>query len=187
MIDYIGMFEKIAAITASRIPASTFYKRLDAKAAFNPRNKSLHFGFDGTLIDYKKVNPYSPMSGYKQADAIVVPGRPRVNYKGNSTQRTFERPKDVTKSVTFKKPRHIRLADKGYGRFLPVETRKLGETRYDVMDRLLQKEYGINPASASFPKMMKDTVKHQWNTSPVFRANVAGSVGQAIALASNFF
>ena len=186
MIDYIGMFEKVAAITARRIPASTFYKRLDAKAAFNPRNKDLYFGLDGTVVDYKKVNPSLPGLGRDQANAIVVSGRPRVNYKGY-TSHTFERPKDVTKSVAFRKPRHIRLAEKGYGRFLPAETKKLGETRFDVMDRLLNKEYGIKATSASLPSVMKDAVKHQWNTSPTFRANVAGSVGQAVALASNLF
>lgn len=187
MIDYIGMFEKIAAITARRIPTSTFYKRLDTKAAFNPRNKDLFFDYKGRITDLNKENHRLLRTVGDTADAAVITGRPRVNYKGGNTLRTFDRPKDITKSVAFKKPRHIRLADKGYGRFLPVDTRKFGETRLDVLNRLTEKEWGIKSTSTSLPSVLKDAVKYQWNTSPTFRANVAGSVGQAMALASNLF
>ena len=180
MIDYIGMFEKVAAATHQRISSDKFYRRMDAKAAFNPRNKNLYFSYDGEIIDFNKVNPLSPISSNKQADAVVLPGKPRVNYKGGATPRTFERPKDITKSQLYKKPRHIRLAEKGYGRFLPVTSRKFGESTNAMYKRLIKKDLGHVPKPGLLNAIKTET-KLQWLTNPRFRAEVGGFVGGTLA------
>lgn len=188
-IDYTGMFEKVAAITASRISPNTLYKRLDAKAAFNPPRKYRALLDDGKYaIDFSKTNPYSSVAQSAQADAVTIADRLRVNY-GSSTRPIIRsnHPADFTKSQLYKKPRHIRLADKGYGRFLPIHTRKFGETPGDAYDRVFAAQTGISARTTSFRTAAKEALKHHWNTSPTFRANVAGTIGQSIALASNLF
>lgn len=189
-LDYTGMFEKVAAITARRISSNAFSRRLDAKAAFEPPKKYRALMDDGKYaIDFSKTNPHSSIRQSVQADAVTIANRLRVNY-GKATRTQIIRsnhPNDITKSQLYKKPRHIRLADKGYGRFLPADTRKLGETRSDAYDRLFTATTGIGARATSFRTAAKEAIKHKWNTSPTFRANVGGTIGQSIALASNLF
>lgn len=177
MIDYIGMFEKIAATTHQRISSDKFYRRMDAKAAFKPHEKEF-VNWDGTVdvINLRKVNPYSPLPIDQQVDARRLP-----TARGSLRQPLkFDRPKDITKSQLYKKPRHIRLAEKGYGRFLPVTTRKFGESTNAMYDRIIKKDLGHTPKPGLLNAIKTET-KLQWLTNPRFRAEVGGFVGGALA------
>lgn len=177
MIDYIGMFEKVAAATHQRISSDKFYRRMDAKAAFKPYDSAL-VNWDGTVevINHRKVSLDSLLPIDKQVDAQ------RLHTARGSLQQPlkFDRPKDITKSQLYKKPRHIRLAEKGYGRFLPVTSRKFGESTNDMYKRLIKKDLGHVPKPGLLNAIKTET-KLQWLTNPRFRAEVGGFVGGALA------
>lgn len=177
MIDYIGMFEKIAATTHQRISSDKFYRRMDAKAAFKPYD-SAFVNWDGTVdvINHRKVSLDSPLPIDKQVDAQRL-----LTARGSLQQPLkFDRPKDITKSQLYKKPRHIRLAEKGYGRFLPVTSRKFGESTNAMYERVIKKDLGHVTKPGLF-NQVKTTMKTEWLTNPRYRAEVGGFIGGAIA------
>ena len=177
MIDYIGMFEKVAATTHQRISSDKFYKRMDAKAAFKPW-ESEFVNWDGTvdILDHSKLNRDYSIPVTEQADAW----RLTTSRRNLKQPLKFDRPKDITKSQLYKKPRHIRLAEKGYGRFLPATSRKFGESTEAMYDRVIKKELGHVP-KPGFLNQVKTTMKTEWLTNPRYRAEVGGFIGGAIA------
>ena len=170
------MFDKIAATTHQRISSDKFYRRMDAKAAFKPEETAF-VNYDGTVdvLNHRKVNIDSPLPTSQQADAWRLTTS-RHNFKQPPK---FERPKDITKSQLYKKPRHIRLSEKGYGRFLPVTSRKFGESTNDMYERVIKKDLGHVPKPGLLNAIKTET-KLQWLTNPKFRAEVGGFVGGAL-------
>ena len=128
------------------------------------------------VINHRKVSLDSPLPIDKQVDAQRL-----LTTRGSLQQPLkFDRPKDITKSQLYKKPRHIRLSEKGYGRFLPVTSRKFGESTNSMYERVIKKDLGHVPKPGLLNAIKTET-KLQWLTNPRFRAEVGGFVGGALA------
>lgn len=102
-----------------------------------------------------------------------IPGNVHVKYKNYKPERIIANP-------ALNKPKHIRLAEKGYGRFLPATTRKFGESTDNMYDRIIKHDLGHVP-KPGFLNHMKTTMKTEWLTNPRFRSEVGGFIGGTIA------